>query len=148
MILRGPDDTAALGAQIAARLAQGDAVALEGDLGAGKTVLARALLRALGHQGEVPSPTFTLAQRYETARLVVCHYDLYRIARESELDELALDDALDEGAVLIEWPERAGTRLPQDALHVRLDIVDAETRRVRLTGPAHWAALAPEGDRP
>jgi tRNA threonylcarbamoyl adenosine modification protein YjeE len=148
MILRGPDDTAALGAQIAARLAKGDAVALEGDLGAGKTTLARAVLHALGHEGDVPSPTFTLAQRYETARLIICHYDLYRIGRESEVDELALDDALDEGAVLIEWPERAGARLPGDALHVQLDIIDAEARRARLSGPARWVGLSPEGYQP
>jgi tRNA threonylcarbamoyl adenosine modification protein YjeE len=140
-MLSSPADTAALGARIAASLARGDTIALEGDLGAGKTTLVRAILAALGHKGAVPSPTFTLVQAYETARLRVAHFDLYRVEREEELDELGLDEALDDGAALIEWPERAGSRLPRDALHVQLAIVGEATRRARLTGTARWAAL-------
>ena len=131
--------TTALGAEVAAVLARGDAVALEGDLGAGKTTLARAILKALGVRESVPSPTFTLVQTYETERFPVRHYDFYRIEREQEIDELGLDDALAEGAVLIEWPERAGTLLPHDALHVALEIVGSDERRAVLSGPAHWA---------
>ncbi len=132
--------TEALGARIAAGLDVGDAVALEGDLGAGKTTLARAILRALGVTEEVPSPTFTLVQEYETPRLTVRHYDLYRIANAREMGELGLDDALDEGAALIEWPERAAGRLPAQTLHVALSITGPVSRDAKLSGPAKWAA--------
>ena len=107
--------TAALGARIAAGLRPGDAVALWGDLGAGKTTLARAILRALGVTEDVPSPTFTLVQTYETPRLRVGHYDLYRLKSAREMEELGFDDALDDGAVLVEWPERAPEALPPEA---------------------------------
>jgi tRNA threonylcarbamoyl adenosine modification protein YjeE len=130
--------TDALGARIAASIALGDAIALQGDLGAGKTTLARAILRALGVNEAVPSPTFTLVQSYDTARLTVRHFDLYRIVDSSELDELGIDDALDEGAALIEWPERAGGRLPPDALNVALK-TDAGGRHARVSGPSRWA---------
>jgi len=130
--------TGNLGARIAASLRVGDAVALHGDLGAGKTTLARAILRALGVTENVPSPSFTLVQSYDTPRLSVRHYDLYRIADPAEIDELGLDDALDEGAVLIEWPERAGMRLPPDALHVVLSL-NRDDRHARVTGPSRWA---------
>jgi len=135
--------TDALGARIAACLQVGDAVALEGDLGAGKTTLARAILRALGVAETVPSPTFTLVQTYDTPRMAVRHFDLYRVTDSAELDELGLDEALDEGAALIEWPERAGTRLPQDALHVSL-VSDKDGRRARLSASGHWADLLAE----
>lgn len=130
--------TQALGARIAASLDVGDAVALEGDLGAGKTTLARAILVALGVRENVPSPTFTLVQHYTTPRLAVSHYDLYRIENPSEMEELGLDEALAEGAALIEWPERATNCLPEDRLHVALRIGDG-TRRATLSGPARWA---------
>jgi tRNA threonylcarbamoyl adenosine modification protein YjeE len=93
----------------------------------------------------VPSPTFTLVQRYELDGFAVSHFDLYRIAREADVDELGLDEALSDGAVLIEWPERAGSRLPDDALHVQLAIIDGTRRRVRLKGPARWANLSEHG---
>jgi len=133
--------TAALGARIAAGLAAGDAVALDGDLGAGKTTLARAILRALGVLEAVPSPTFTLVQTYETLGLTVRHYDLYRIQNPRELDELGLDEALDDGAALIEWPGHAGEGLPLDALRILLTASDAEARRADIAGPARWAPL-------
>ena len=133
--------TEALGARIAAGLGIGDAVALQGDLGAGKTTLARAILRALGVTENVPSPTFTLVQTYETPGLVVRHYDLYRIRNPREIDELGLDEALEEGAVLIEWPENAGDRLPGDALHVVLTTTGPQARRADIAGPARWASL-------
>lgn len=132
--------THALGAAIARHLRRGDAVALWGDLGAGKTTLARAILTALGVTGEVPSPTFTIVQSYETAKLLVSHYDLYRLKSAREMDELGLDDALDQGAVLVEWPVRAPETLPPDTLHVRLSL-DGATRSARITGPARWREL-------
>ena len=137
--LPGLEATEALGAAIAARLGKGDAVLLEGDLGSGKTTLARAILVALGVAENVPSPTFTLAQTYATERLAVTHYDLYRLKRASEMDELGMEEALDEGAVLIEWPERAGGRVPANGLVVRLE-AEAE-RRAILEGPAAWWSL-------
>jgi tRNA threonylcarbamoyl adenosine modification protein YjeE len=143
-IVELPDMKAAadLGARIARGLSQGEAVALSGDLGAGKTTLARFILRALGVTEETPSPTFTLVQTYETPALTVRHFDLYRIEAPAELDELGVEDALEEGAALIEWPERAGNRLPGDMLHV---VLAADGPRLaRIEGPAKWAKVLEE----
>jgi hypothetical protein len=131
--------TARLGAGIARGLKVGDAVALWGDLGAGKTTLARAILRALGVVEEVPSPTFTLVQSYPTVP-PVAHFDLYRLKSAREMEELGFNDALAQGAVLVEWPERAPEALPLEALHVRLG-QQGGARLARLTGPAHWESL-------
>ena len=133
--------TEALGARIAAGLGIGDAVALRGDLGAGKTTLARAILRALVVTESVPSPTFTLVQTYETPSLTVRHYDLYRIQNPRELDELGLEEALEEGAALIEWPDNAEGRLPGEALHVVLTTTGPHSRRADIAGAARWASL-------
>jgi tRNA threonylcarbamoyl adenosine modification protein YjeE len=138
--LADPAATVALGGRVAKGLETGDAVALEGDLGAGKTTLARAILRALGVTEDVPSPTFTLVQIYETPRLTVRHYDLYRIEKASEMDELGLDDALAEGAALIEWPERGEGRLPPDMLHITLAASGPDARIATINGSAKWAA--------
>ena len=132
--------TTALAKEIAAALTRGAVVALEGDLGTGKTTLARAILGALGVRESVPSPTFTLVQTYETKRFPVRHYDFYRIEREQEIDELGLDDALAEGAALVEWPERAGSLLPKNSLRVVLTIVNGNERHATLRGSADWAA--------
>jgi tRNA threonylcarbamoyl adenosine modification protein YjeE len=138
--LADPAATAALGRRIAEGLDRGDCVAIEGDLGAGKTTLARTILRALGVLETVPSPTFTLVQNYETACFPVRHYDFYRIEDEREIDELGLEEALAEGAALVEWPERAPGSLPATTLYVRLETVNETRRRVTLHGPARWAA--------
>jgi tRNA threonylcarbamoyl adenosine modification protein YjeE len=133
------DATTALGRAIANGLGTGDAVALWGDLGAGKTTLARAILQALGVKEDVPSPTFTLVQSYDTTP-PVAHYDLYRLKSAREMEELGFDDALDRGAALVEWPERAPEALPPEALHVRLGM--RETGRLaRITGPGRWESL-------
>jgi tRNA threonylcarbamoyl adenosine modification protein YjeE len=141
--LPGLAATQALGARIAGGLQAGDAVALEGDLGAGKTTLARAILEGLGVTEDVPSPTFTLVQQYETPKLAVRHYDFYRIEEPSEVNELGLDEALDEGAVLIEWPERAPQRIPADALHIHLTIA-GHGRMAHIEGPSRWNDILKE----
>jgi tRNA threonylcarbamoyladenosine biosynthesis protein TsaE len=130
--------TEALAIRIAAGLEPGEPVALEGDLGAGKTALARAILGALGVTETVPSPTFTLVQEYETTRFAVFHYDLYRIEDVSEIAELALDDAMTEGVALIEWPERMRS-LPDSTLRIRLEIAGETARQAEISGPARWA---------
>lgn len=131
--------TRGLGAAIAAKLEPGDAVLLKGDLGSGKTTLARAILSALGIDETVPSPTFTLVQSYAAPRLPVSHFDLYRLKRASELDELGLEEALEDGAALIEWPERAEARMPADALSIHLEL--GTERHAVLEGPARWRDL-------
>ena len=133
------DATSRLGRAIASGLSRGDAVALWGDLGAGKTTLARAILQALGVTEDVPSPTFTIVQNYDTSP-AIAHYDLYRLKSPREMAELGFEDALDQGAVLVEWPERAPEALPSDALHVRLGLQDG-VRTARLTGPARWESV-------
>jgi tRNA threonylcarbamoyladenosine biosynthesis protein TsaE len=118
--LADADATARLGASLATHLKIGDAVCLFGPLGAGKSTLARGLIRALTTPDEdVPSPTFTLVQTYEGEAMAIAHFDLYRLTDPDEVHELGLDEALDDGIALIEWPERLEGRLPPD----RLDIV-------------------------
>jgi tRNA threonylcarbamoyl adenosine modification protein YjeE len=141
LVLHGLAATEALAHRIAGGLRAGDVLALRGDLGAGKTTLARFVLRALGVDDCVPSPSFTLVQEYETQALRVSHFDLYRIEDPSELDELGFDEALETGAVMIEWPERAEARLPDDRLDVTLEILGEGQRRVTLTAPTHWVCL-------
>lgn len=133
------DAVGRLGAAIARHLSVGDAVLLRGDLGAGKTTLARAILRALGYEGETPSPTFTLLQSYDLT-VPIAHLDLYRLKRPEEIEELGLEDALGAGAALIEWPEQAEDYLPGDALTVALS---AEPREASLTGGGRWPGLIP-----
>lgn len=131
-----PDEAATirLGEDIAAALVAGDVLALSGELGAGKTTLARAIIRALAGDEEldVPSPTFTLVQTYD-ARVPVNHFDLYRLAAVEELDELGFDEAARDAVALIEWPELARQRLPGNPVWMRLESAGAG-RRVVLAG--------------
>ena len=132
--------TRALGARLAAVLRAGDALALEGDLGAGKTTLARGLIQALVDGDEpVPSPTFTLVQAYQAPErgLTIWHFDLYRLSHPDELVELGWEDALAEGLALVEWPERAGDALPESALWVELS-EQGDGRVARLIGNGAW----------
>jgi tRNA threonylcarbamoyladenosine biosynthesis protein TsaE len=127
-----PDEAATdrLG-QALARLARaGDVIALWGDLGAGKTRLARAFIAALTGEDEVPSPTFTLVQTYEAAIGTLWHFDLYRLATAEEALELGLEEALSGGVLLIEWPDRLDTLLPRQRLDVRLQFASSENARM------------------
>ena len=128
----------ALGAWIGGLLHQGDFVALTGDLGAGKTALARGLIEHRLHDAGAPpepvqSPTFNLVQPYYAGSLEIWHYDLYRIDSADELEELGLEDALHAGCVICEWPDRLGARLPADRLDVTLEIVPSG-RQATLVG--------------
>lgn len=120
-LLADEASTQRFGEDLAAAMKPGDVIAVHGDLGAGKSTLARAAIRAMANDDslEVPSPTFTLVQAYEL-RVPITHFDLYRLTDPHELDELGLDEAATDGAVLIEWPERAGDLLPADTVHVSL----------------------------
>ena len=102
----------ALGAQIARTLCAGDVIALRGDLGAGKTTLARGIIQALLGEVEVPSPTYTLIQSYEMPEFELWHCDLYRLEHPEDILELGLLEAMETCAVLLEWPERMGHYLP------------------------------------
>jgi len=134
--------TERLGAALAARLRPRDVVALEGGLGAGKTTLARAILRAAAGDPEliVPSPTFTLVEIYETPGSSWWHFDLYRLEQPEQVFELGWEDARAEGVALVEWPERLGPLLPRDRLTVRLAI-EGEGRRATLEGEARFGDI-------
>lgn len=131
--------TEKLAKSIASLLRPSDVLTLHGDLGSGKTTFARALLRELGIQGEVPSPTFTLVQIYKTARFPVYHFDLYRLKDASELEELGFDDALTSGVTVIEWPERAEGRLTNQRLALHFALGSAMSRTCRLEPYGSWA---------
>jgi tRNA threonylcarbamoyladenosine biosynthesis protein TsaE len=138
--------TEALARRLAPCLGPGDLVALWGDLGAGKTAFARALIRAAtgAPDEEVPSPTFTLLQTYETAAGPICHFDLYRLRHPGELVELGWDDALADAIVLVEWPDRAGDLLPSSRLDIALESVGQEqARRAVLQARSGWGADNP-----
>jgi hypothetical protein len=131
------DDAATIrfGEDLALVVRQGDCIALSGDLGAGKSALSRALIRAIAGDAdlEVPSPTFTLVQTYDL-RIPVSHFDLYRLADESELQELGLTEALESQVVLVEWPERAGDCLPADTIRIAIAI-EGSGRRLTISCP-------------
>lgn len=139
-----PDEaaTADLAARLSPQLRAGDVLALRGDLGAGKTAFARALIRALGSPDEeVPSPTFTLVQTYEVGAAPVWHFDLYRLSGPDEVAELGWDEARAEGIALVEWPDRLGSLLPRDRLDLTLTFGATPTaRRAVLTGHGAWAS--------
>jgi tRNA threonylcarbamoyladenosine biosynthesis protein TsaE len=138
------DATARLGAAVAAALRPGEAVCLTGPLGAGKSTLARGLVRALTKPDEdVPSPTFTLVQFYDGLHFPIAHFDLYRLERAEEAYEIGLDEALEDGAAVIEWPERLGGRLPADRLDIDIAMI-GEGRAATLLAHGAWKGRALE----
>lgn len=142
MELTTAEDVERLGFRIGEALLAGDVVTLAGPLGAGKTTLARGILRGVGHVGEVPSPTFTLVQPYDqpSLRLPVWHSDLYRLEAAGEVEALALDEALFDGALLVEWPERAAGLLPRPALDLTLIGTGDGARQLTSLVPPVWEA--------
>ena len=132
--LPNAEATEALGARLAALARPGDVILLEGPIGAGKSCLARAFIRArLGREEEVPSPTFTLVQVYEAEGVEIWHADLYRLTHPDEVWELGLDDAFSAAICLVEWPDRLGAHVPPDALHLKLEAA-GEGRKAVLSG--------------
>lgn len=136
-----PDEaaTAALARRLAPALRSGDVLALRGDLGAGKTAFARALIRALvgDEEAEVPSPTFTLVQTYDTEAGTIWHFDLYRLSGPDEVPELGWDEA-GQGIALVEWPDRLGNLLPHDRLELTMAFEGSDARRAELAGFGVW----------
>jgi tRNA threonylcarbamoyladenosine biosynthesis protein TsaE len=134
------DATAKLAAALSRLLQAGDVVALEGDLGAGKTAFARALIREMTDRDEeVPSPTFTLVQTYEAADFDIWHFDLYRLKKPEDAFELGIEDAMADGVCLIEWPDRLGPWLPRDRLNIAFAYGAGESERIAtLSGGGDW----------
>jgi tRNA threonylcarbamoyladenosine biosynthesis protein TsaE len=144
MILADVRDTEAAGAALAGAARVGDVIALSGPLGAGKTALARGFAAALDFAGDVPSPTFALVVPYAPpeVRVPVTHVDLYRLEDAADIEELGLDEARADSILLIEWPERLGSRLWADALRITL-AVEGSGRRLTAQVPPSWEARWP-----
>ncbi len=130
---RSAAETEAFGARVAERLRAGDVVVVSGEVGAGKTTLIRGACRALGIEGPVTSPTFTIGQRYAGGRLPVSHLDLYRLESLEGEDPALLDDYLGpDGVAFVEWPAAGAGRLGRPALEVRIAHAGGERRRVEI----------------
>jgi len=142
MILKSEEETIAAGVALASLARAGDVITLSGPLGVGKTAFARGFIEALGHGGEVPSPSFAIVQPYENLDPPVWHVDLYRIEDASELEELGLDAAAD-AVLLVEWPERAGTNAWAGALALSLDFAPDGERILTAKVPPSWEGRWP-----
>jgi tRNA threonylcarbamoyladenosine biosynthesis protein TsaE len=143
VILEDAKATARVGAELARLVRAGDVITLSGPLGVGKTALARGFLGALGHDGEVPSPSFSIVQPYEELQPPVWHVDLYRIEEPGELAELGLDAAAD-AVLLVEWPERAGPDVWPEALALSLDFARDGDRILTARVPPSWEGRWPQ----
>ena len=142
MNLSSEDATAAAGAKLASVARAGDVITLSGPLGVGKTAFARGFIAALGHQGEVPSPSFAIVQPYEDLHPPVWHVDLYRLEDPSEVDELGLDSAAD-AVLLVEWAERAGPEMWPEALSLSLEFAKNGDRILTAKVPPSWEGRWP-----
>ena len=144
MILADAAATDAAGRALAPHLRAGDIIALSGDLGAGKTSFARGIFAGLGLIEEAPSPSFALVIPYAPpdVRLPIWHVDLYRLDDADEVEQLGLDDALIDSALIIEWPERMGARLWPNALRLRFEAIEGG-RRLTVAAPPSWEARCP-----
>ena len=142
MILADERATEEMGARLSAVLRPGDVVTLSGPLGVGKTALARGMIEALGHEDEVPSPSFAIVQPYDELKPPVWHVDLFRIDNRGELDELGLDAAA-EGVLLVEWPEKVGADAWRQALGLTLDFAEGGARRLTAKVPPSWQSRWP-----
>ena len=130
-----PEKTDEIAFELGAKAQKGDCFALIGDLGCGKTQFAKAFARGMGIDEMITSPTFTLLEEYE-GHIPLYHFDLYRLADESELDALFFEEYWEgDGISLIEWADRAGTRLPQTAIFIKFEYIDATTRRISIEYP-------------
>tara|TARA_R110000787_G_scaffold16887_7_gene53418 strand:+ start:774 stop:1220 length:447 start_codon:yes stop_codon:yes gene_type:complete len=140
MLLESEQATLDVGRKLGALLRTGDKLALSGTLGAGKTTLARGILEGLGYGDEVPSPTFAIVQQYEPpeTRIPVAHVDLYRIEDQEEIPELGLEEALEFGAMIVEWPDRMPDSFWHDALRIELEITGDGNRRLTWTAGDAW----------
>jgi tRNA threonylcarbamoyladenosine biosynthesis protein TsaE len=138
--------TVELARRIAGVARAGDVIALAGDLGVGKTRFARAFIDSMTGDGEeVPSPTFTLVQTYESPAGTIWHFDLYRLSRPAEAYELGIEDAFAEGIAVIEWPERLQELLPSQRLDIALSFAgDANARAAQVVGHGNWAPRVEE----
>ncbi len=132
LISESADDTIKLGIELGKNARPGDVFALRGDLGSGKTLLAKGIARGMGIEEEITSPTFALLEIYESEPELY-HFDLYRIETPAELDQLFFEEYWEgEGISIIEWAERAGNRLPKNTMHIYLKYLDEERRSIRI----------------
>lgn len=142
MILSDEEETARVGAKLAAVARPGEVITLSGPLGVGKTALARGFIEARGYEGEVPSPSFAIVQPYDELQPPVWHVDLYRVEESSEIEELGLDCVLD-AILLVEWPDRAGNQAWPDALALSLDFAKDGERCLTAKVPPSWVGRWP-----
>ncbi len=140
MIINGEDEMIALGQKLASHLQAGDVICLCGQLGVGKSVLARSIIRAIAKddQMEVPSPSFTLVQDYAFHNMSVMHMDAYRLSSSDELWELGIPECFGDQITLVEWPDRLGELTPKRRIDIEIRDEGAEERSVKFTYHGEW----------